>query len=64
MNTLMAERIRMMIDTEEDIRAAVKLAAMMEDKSPSEVVNDILRKALAEQIKSARQFLPKRKKAD
>lgn len=57
----MAERIRMIIDTEEDIRLAVRLAATKLDISVSELVNKILRKALGGEIEDARKYLPKKK---
>lgn len=51
-------RIRLIIDTEEDVRVAVKLAALKANKSPSELVNDILRKALPQEIRDAKKYMP------
>jgi hypothetical protein len=62
MNAVMAERIRLIIDTEEEVRLAVRLAATKADVSPSQLVNDILRKALAAEIQDARKYLPRKKK--
>lgn len=61
MSVLMAERIeriRLIIDTDEDVRLAVRLAATKADVSPSEFVNGILRKALAAELRDARKYLP------
>jgi hypothetical protein len=63
MNALMA-RIRLIIDTDEEVRLAVKLAATKGDMSTSELVNNILRKALAGEIQDARKYLPRKKKED
>jgi hypothetical protein len=60
----MAERIRLIIDTEEEIRLAVRLAATKADVSPSELVNGILRKVLAAEIQDAKRYLPRRKKEE
>jgi len=57
----MADRIRMIIDTEEEIRLAVKLAANAAGVSSSELVNSILRKALPSEIRDAKKYLPRRK---
>jgi hypothetical protein len=57
----MVERIRMIIDTEEEVRLAVKLAATAAGVSSSELVNSILRKALPNEIRDAKKYLPKRK---
>jgi hypothetical protein len=58
----MAERIRLIIDTDEEIRLAVHLEATRQDLSASEVVNNILRKALASQIEDAKKYVPRKKK--
>lgn len=62
MNVVMAERIRMIIDTEEEIRLAVRLAATKANISVSELVNTILRDQLADEIKDARKYIPKEKR--
>jgi hypothetical protein len=54
----MAERIRMIIDTEEEIRLAVKLAATKAGMKVSDFVNAILREHLGPEIKDARKYLP------
>ncbi len=64
MNVVMATRIRMIIDTEEEIRLAVKLAALKSGKGVSELVNDILRRALAAEIKDARKYTPEKEDKD
>jgi hypothetical protein len=61
MNALMTERIRIIIDTEEDVRLAVRLAATKAGVGVSELINDILRRELADEIKDARKYVPKKK---
>lgn len=61
MSVLMAERIRMIIDTEEHIRLAVKLAATKAGKSASDLVNEILAKALKDEIRDAQKYIPAKK---
>lgn len=65
----MAERIRLIIDTEEDLRLAVRLAGIKTDRSPSQVVNDLIREHLAAELADARKYAkgsaddkPKRRK--
>lgn len=62
MNAAMAERTRMIIDTDEEIRLAVKLAATKADLGVSEFVNSLLRKALGPEIEDAKRYLPRKKK--
>jgi hypothetical protein len=52
MNAVMAERIRLIIDTEDVIRRAVQLRKVKAGlgESSSDIVNAILREALAEEI--------------
>lgn len=64
MLSAMAQRIRMIVDTEEEIRLAVHLAATRAGKSNSELVNDILRKALAAEIVDSRKYTPRKKPKD
>jgi len=59
-----AKRVRLMIDTTEEIRLGVRLASMQRDKSPSEVINEILMRHLAEEIKDARKYAPRKPKKD
>lgn len=63
LNEVMAERIRVIIDTDEEIRLAIRLAATKADVTTSELVNSILRKALASEIEDARKYLPSHKPA-
>lgn len=63
MNSIMAERIRIIIDTEEVIRLAVRLAATKADLTASQLINGILRKALAGEIADAKKYLPKKKES-
>jgi hypothetical protein len=56
-----AKRIRLIIDTTEEIRLGVRLAAMRGDKSPSQVINEILEKHLAEEITDAKKYTHKKK---
>lgn len=62
MNTSMAERIRLIIDTDEETRLAVRLAATAAGVSTSELVTTILKRALVEELKDARKYTAKRKK--
>ena len=58
----MTKRIRIIIDTEEEIRLAVRLAATRADLTASELINNILRKALIAEIEDARKYTSKKKK--
>jgi hypothetical protein len=64
MSVDMAERIRMIIDTDEETRLAVRLAATKQGVSTSALVNSILRKALPSEIKDAKRYLPEKKGDD
>lgn len=64
MEVLMAERIRMIIDTDEELRLAVKLAANKAGVSASEFVNQVLRERLVQELRDARKYLPPKGKAD
>lgn len=61
MNAVMTERIRLIIDTDEDVRLAVKLAASKADLSVSDLINKVLRERFAEEIRDARKYIPKKK---
>jgi hypothetical protein len=50
------ERIRLIIDTTEELRLAVKLAAIRAGKGTSELVNEILTKALKDELKDAAKY--------
>jgi hypothetical protein len=58
MSVCMAERIRMIIDTDKAIRLAVRLEATKTNKSPSQIINDILRRELADMNEQAGRYLP------
>jgi hypothetical protein len=60
----MAERIRIIIDADEEVRLAVKLAATKRDISISELVCGLVRDHLADEIKDARKYVPRKKKGD
>ncbi len=64
MSATMADRIRLIIDTDEAVRMAVRLASMKRSKSPSEVVNEILREALKAELMDAKKYVPKKPKED
>lgn len=64
MNDTMADRIRLIIDTDEQTRLAVRLAATAADCSTSELVNRVLREVLKTEMQDARKYLPKNKKDD
>ena len=50
------DRIRLIVDTEEIIRLAVRLRGLRTGQDNSQVVTEILRKALAEEIAEASKF--------
>jgi hypothetical protein len=58
MSALMAERIRLIIDTEDVVRRAVRLRAlkMGGDVTISDVVNAVLREALAVEIAEVEKY--------
>jgi hypothetical protein len=58
----MADRIRLIIDTDEEVRLAIRLAATKANMSTSELVNSVLRKALASEIEDAKKYTPKPRK--
>jgi hypothetical protein len=53
-----ANAIPVTFETEETIRTALQLRAAKEDASPSDVLNTILRKALAAEIEQVRGVPP------
>lgn len=53
MTAVMAERIRLIIDTDERLRRAVRIAAARQGKKPSDVVNDLIRDHLADDLAAA-----------
>lgn len=61
MNATMTERIRLIIDTDEDVRLAVKLAASKADLSVSDLLNRVLRERFAEEIRDAKKYIPRKK---
>ena len=62
MNAVMAERIRLIIDTDEETRLAVRLAATKADVSVSELVTALLRKALPSELEDARKYTPRKQR--
>ncbi len=56
----MAERIRIIIDADEEVKLAVKLAATKQDVSVSEIVCALIRKHLPLEIQDAKKYLPQR----
>lgn len=60
MLTTMAERIRIIIDADDEVRLAVRLAATKQDKSVSEVICNLIREHLREEVVDARKYLPKK----
>jgi len=64
MSAAAVSRIRIIIDTEEDIRLGVRLAATKAEKTPSQLINDILRKALPGEISDARKYVQKKGRAE
>jgi hypothetical protein len=66
MDTMSAERIRLIIDTNEAVRRAVRRTAAERGLSPSELVNEILERELAPVIEEMDRLIageksPKRK---
>lgn len=62
MSVVMAERIRIIVDTDEELKLAVRLAATAASLSVSELVCSILRRNLPREIADARKYMPKKKK--
>lgn len=62
MATHMTERTRLVVDTNEAVRLAVKLAAAKQFTSTSELVTALLEKALPSEMAEARKHLAKHKK--
>lgn len=60
MTATMAKRPRLIIDLPEDVRIAVKLAAMKRDVGISELVTSVLREAFKAEIKDAQKYVPDR----
>jgi hypothetical protein len=58
----MAERIRIIIDADDEVRLAVKLAATKRDVSISEFVCGLIRQNCPDEITDARKYLPKKPK--
>ena len=61
MNGFMVERIRIIFDTNEETRLAIRLAATKAGLSPSQLITKLLAKVLADEIADARKYLPKKK---
>ncbi len=57
----MAERIRIIIDTDDEVRLAVKLAATKQDVSVSELICNLVRAHLGPEIQDAKKYIPKKK---
>ena len=53
MPTVMAERIRLIIDTEEVLRRAVRLRAAARGITHSDVINELIRKHLPKEVADA-----------
>lgn len=61
MNIVMADRIRIIIDTDEEVRLAVHMAATKADVSISELITSILRQHLAKEMAIAKEYVPSKK---
>lgn len=57
MQAVMAERIRLIVDTEEQLRRAVRIAAARRGISPSDIINELVRKHLAADVAEAQKAL-------
>jgi hypothetical protein len=64
MSVGMTERIRVIIDTEEEVRLALRLAATKAGMGVSDFVNMILRRELAAEIKDARKYIPRHEQGE
>lgn len=53
MSALMAERIRLIVDTEERLRRAVRIAAARRGISPSDVLNSLIEDHLPNEVAEA-----------
>jgi plasmid stability protein len=58
-DAISSDRVRLIIDTDEEVRLAVRLAATRQGVSISDAVNEILRKALGKEIEDAKKYTPK-----
>jgi len=57
MNTAMATRIRLIIDTEDELRRAVHIRAAATGDSPSDVINKLIRIHFKPEIAQARRAM-------
>jgi hypothetical protein len=57
---LMAKRMRLIIDTDQEVQLAVTMAANKAEIGKSEFVNAILRKVLAKEIELSKKYLMSR----
>lgn len=57
MQATMAARIRLIIDTEEELRRAVQIRAAATGRSPSEILNDLIRENFRAEITQARKAM-------
>ncbi len=57
MTATMASRIRLIIDTEEELRRAVQIRAAATGRSPSEVMNELIREHFRTEISQARRAM-------
>lgn len=55
MQAIMAERIRLIIDTDEVTRRAVRIRAARKGKTPSELLTELVREHYAREVKEAEQ---------
>jgi plasmid stability protein len=55
----MAERTRLIIDTEEPLRRAVRIRAAKKGQSPSDVINDLIREHLPAEVAEAKREIAK-----
>ena len=53
MQPLMAERIRLIVDTEERLRRAVRIAAARRGVSPSDIMNELIETHLPNDVAEA-----------
>lgn len=57
MSAVMAERIRLIVDTEERFRRAVRIAAARRGISPSDVMNELIETHLADDVAEAQKAI-------
>lgn len=64
MSAVMADKVRLVILTDDELRAALRLEAAKQDVDMSELADSILRQALADALKEVRKRRQAKSKSD